>query len=59
MIDIGTGAPCRGPLAQLAEQQTFNLFVQGSSPWRPTAVAVLLRLMGDVRPSVEVLRIFG
>ena len=25
-----------GPLAQLAEQRTFNPLVQGSSPWRPT-----------------------
>ena len=25
-----------GPLAQLVEQQTLNLSVRGSSPWRPT-----------------------
>ncbi len=25
-----------GPLAQLVEQRTFNPWVQGSSPWRPT-----------------------
>src|ERR1700733_7925949 len=27
---------CRAPLAQLAEQQTLNLRVRGSSPWRRT-----------------------
>lgn len=27
---------CSGLLAQLVEQQTLNLQVQGSSPWRPT-----------------------
>src|SRR5690606_11947129 len=44
----GTGAetarrpiPWRaGPLAQLAEQRTFNPRVQGSSPWRPTTPRV-------------------
>ena len=28
--------PRWGPLAQLAEQQTLNLRVRGSSPWRLT-----------------------
>ena len=27
---------CRGPLAQLVEQETLNLKVEGSSPSRPT-----------------------
>src|SRR5882757_8653837 len=30
-----------GPLAQLVEQGTFNPWVQGSSPWRPTDLVVL------------------
>lgn len=29
-----------GPLAQLVEQQTLNLSVRGSSPWRPTKFAL-------------------
>ena len=29
---------CLGLLAQLVEQQTLNLQVQGSSPWRPTSL---------------------
>lgn len=27
---------CNGPLAQLVEQKTFNLLVDGSNPSRPT-----------------------
>ena len=27
---------CHGPLAQLVEQETLNLLVEGSSPSRPT-----------------------
>jgi IclR family acetate operon transcriptional repressor len=40
--------PIPGPLAQLAEQETFNLLVVGSSPTGPTSPAVLRRPMGDV-----------
>ena len=29
-----------GPLAQLAEQRTFNPRVQGSIPWRPTVISI-------------------
>lgn len=32
--------PCPGPLAQLAEQWTFNPLVVGSSPARPTITKV-------------------
>jgi hypothetical protein len=34
-----------GLLAQLVEQKTFNLLVQGSSPWRPTTEALLRRVL--------------
>lgn len=34
------------PLAQLAEQQTLNLTVQGSNPWRPTKQHKLSVLSG-------------
>lgn len=33
---FGLESPCPGPLAQLAEQETFNLLVVGSSPTGPT-----------------------
>lgn len=33
---------CFGLLAQLVEQQTLNLQVQGSSPWRPTILPFAL-----------------
>src|SRR5690554_2253851 len=33
----GDYAAAHGPLAQLAEQRTFNPWVPGSSPGRPTA----------------------
>jgi hypothetical protein len=32
-----------GPLAQLAEQRTFNPRVQGSIPWRPTPFHLAFR----------------
>ena len=35
----------RGLLAQLVEQQTLNLQVQGSSPWRPT---ILISKDGEI-----------
>ncbi len=42
---------CTGLLAQLVEQQTLNLQVQGSSPWRPTSLRFTeLRLK---RPAFE------
>ena len=34
---------CRGPLAQLVEQETLNLKVEGSSPSRPIAVPAIKR----------------
>ena len=42
--------PHVGPLAQLAEQRTFNPRVPGSIPGRPTASSQVRRLMGGVTP---------
>ena len=35
----------QGPLAQLAEQLTFNPQVQGSRPWRPTILGLVETLL--------------
>lgn len=37
-LPLCSGVLCRGPLAQLAEQRTFNPLVVGSSPTRPTTM---------------------
>src|SRR4051812_35558485 len=42
----------RAPLAQLAEQQTLNLWVQGSSPWGRTTTTPRRGPGGVVRPDV-------
>ena len=41
-LDTGAGT-WFGPLAQLAEQQTLNLRVRGSIPWRLTSLSALTR----------------
>ena len=46
-------APC-GPLAQLVEQQTLNLRVRGSSPWRLTNKIDNLRGSGRRAPTVGI-----
>jgi hypothetical protein len=38
---IGDNEPLQyGPLAQLVEQETLNLWVHGSSPWRVTILGL-------------------
>jgi hypothetical protein len=51
-IWLESGSP--GPLAQLAEQRTFNPRVPGSTPGRPTPVSVWFRLMRDIPSPVDV-----
>ena len=43
-----------GPLAQLVEQQTLNLRVRGSSPWRLTTFSSALPLHYGWSPTVTV-----
>ncbi len=40
---------CEGTLAQLVEQRTFNPFVVGSTPARPTKIS----LTGIEKPATE------
>ena len=42
-ITVGPQFPTTGPLAQLVEQQTLNLRVRGSSPWRLTTSSLIPR----------------
>ena len=48
-----------GPLAQLAEQRTFNPRVVGSSPTGPTNSGVLIRMMVDIAVPVDAYRSSG
>ena len=52
---VSLRAPTRGPLAQLAEQQTLNLRVWGSSPRRLTTFSRKLETFGSRRTQIDTL----
>src|ERR1700761_7401341 len=51
---LATIAQVHAPLAQLAEQQTLNLRVRGSSPWRRTDV-----MSQDIEDTLNPYRVRG
>ena len=48
-----------GPIAQVVEQQTFNLWVPGSSPGGPTIFRSIMRFRADADVSRRTLRDSG